>query len=276
MFNGKISVIISTYNREKALEKVLVSLINQTDDNYELIVADDGSNYKTQDVVNKIRKQSNVCLKYAWQEDEGFRLARIRNKAIMQATGEYIILIDGDCIAPKNFIRNHRKLAEKGWAIMGQRILSNKTYSKYLEDSSNYKVPIQLKPKTLFKLFLKRKVNRFLPAVEINCLPLRTLRKLKPKNWKLVKGCNFSFWKNDYEKINGSDENFLGWGSEDKDLAVRLVNSGVFLKDGRNYVWVLHLWHQERSRTREHTNFRMVVERAKSKQILPIKGMFDE
>ena len=60
------------------------------------------------------------------QEDQGFRLARIRNKATAMSSGECIIFIDGDMILHPSFITDHKRHAKIGRYIQGSRVLIDK------------------------------------------------------------------------------------------------------------------------------------------------------
>ncbi len=117
-FSGVISVVVPTYNWPEALAAVLYGLANQTDRSFEVVVADDGSDHRTAEVV------SNACVraKHVWHEDRGFRVAEIRNRATLACKGEYVIFLDGDCIPRPNFVATHRRLAEPGYFVQGSRI----------------------------------------------------------------------------------------------------------------------------------------------------------
>src|SRR6202171_3796787 len=118
-----ISLIVSTYNREDALAAVLRSLTRQTDRDFELLVADDGSGTATARVVTEWAAPLPVPLRHIWHPDRGFRLAEIRNRAIRASAGSYCVFLDGDCIARPDFVAAHRRLAEPGWFVTGNRIL---------------------------------------------------------------------------------------------------------------------------------------------------------
>ena len=118
-----ISVIVTTYNREDALEAVLRSLMRQTDPDFEVVVADDGSRPATADLIAAWRPKLGHPLAHVWHEDRGFRAAEIRNRAILASHGAYCIFLDGDCIARPDFVATHRRLAEPGWFVTGNRIL---------------------------------------------------------------------------------------------------------------------------------------------------------
>ena len=262
----KISVIVSTYNWPQALKFSIISLLNQTDDNYEIVVADDGSGIETKNLIEALKKKTEIKIIHAWQEDRGFRLAKSRNNAVKAATGEYLIFIDGDCIAPKEFIENHRKLAENRFVVAGSRILLSKEYSENIllgRDLLDYRL----------RRYINGDVNRFLPMINI---PLGGLRRVFSKrNWSMLRGCNWSLHKEDYESVNGQDESFEGWVLEDSDMAIRLINSGVYIKSGRYAgIQVFHIWHNQKDRGEISNRLKILKNRIESATLFPIKGMY--
>src|SRR5215831_5842943 len=118
-----ISVIVTTYNREDALEAVLSALSRQSDRGFEVVIADDGSGSTTAALVERWRPRLGVPLGHVWQANCGFRAAEIRNRAILACRGDYCVFLDGDCIAPAPFLATHRKLAQRGWFVTGNRVL---------------------------------------------------------------------------------------------------------------------------------------------------------
>ena len=120
---SKISVIITTYNRPDALAAVVRACFAQDDLDFEIIIADDGSSDNTQQCVAALQADAPMPLRHVWQEDLGFRAARVRNLGTLAAGGDYIIFLDGDCVPQRDFIRRHRKLAQRGYLVSGSRIL---------------------------------------------------------------------------------------------------------------------------------------------------------
>ncbi|MGB9043622.1 MAG: glycosyltransferase, partial [Pseudolabrys sp.] len=118
-----ISVIVTTYNREDALDAVLRSLAQQNDPDFEVIVADDGSGPATAKLIDTWRAKIGHRLEHVWHADRGFRAGEIRNRAILAARGRYCVFLDGDCIVRPDFVANHRQLAEPGWFVTGNRVL---------------------------------------------------------------------------------------------------------------------------------------------------------
>src|SRR5712691_7029474 len=130
-----ISVIVTTYNREDALEAVLRSLGRQTDQDFEVVVADDGSAAATGQLIESSKAKIGHRLEHVWHEDRGFRAAEIRNRAILAARGAYCIFLDGDCIVRPDFVATHRRLAAPGWFVTGNRnLLSSALTAKVLRD----------------------------------------------------------------------------------------------------------------------------------------------
>lgn len=237
-----ISAIVATYNREAALDAVLRGFARQSDRNFELIVADDGSGPGTKRVVDAWTGRIGR-LEHVWHEDRGFRLAEIRNRAILRSTGAYCVFLDGDCIPRPDFIAAHRRLAERGWFVAGNRALLSRALSARVEGE-------KLTPE-LWSNFawmaarLRGDVNRFTPLVT---LPLGSARKLQGARWQSARGGNLAIWRDDLSRVDGFDAAFSGWGREDSDIIVRLMRAGVRRKDGRFATGVLHLWHPENDR----------------------------
>lgn len=105
-----ITVIISTYNAEEWLEKVLIGYSKQTYKNFDVIIADDGSRESTKELIESYKKSFPVNLTHLWHEDQGYRRQEILNVAITEATNEYIIMTDGDCIPRKDFVAISRPI----------------------------------------------------------------------------------------------------------------------------------------------------------------------
>lgn len=251
-----ISVIVATYNRPDALGAVLRSLGKQNDSLFEVVVADDGSRSDTEEVVNSAHASLRVPLTHVWQEDTGFRLAAVRNRATARARGDYLIYLDGDCIVRPNFVRAHRDLSERGWCVTGGRVLLSEAFTQQVLTTHTAIEDWSITNAALAAF--QGKINR---ATSLPRLPLGPLRKLGARRWQRLRGCNFSAFRGDIERVNGFDECFQGWGFEDSDFAARLIVSGVRLKNGRMATNVYHLWHPENDRKAEGQNWQRLQER---------------
>lgn len=231
-----VSLIIATYNWKEALRFVLLSAFKQTVLPKEILIADDGSREDTARLIEEMRPFSPVPLIHVWHEDKGFRLSAIRNKAIVRATGNYIVQVDGDIIMNGYFIADHVEIAEQGCFVCGSRILLTQDITS--------------------ELLGGEKDFRNLSRMALNGMRVRFLRhylahRYARNNVMRLRGCNMAFWKTDLLRVNGYNEAFESWGHEDSELAYRLIFSGVrkkFLKMGGV---TFHLYHKMASREGE-------------------------
>jgi len=231
----RLSLIITTYNWPEALLLVLKSIECQTILPDEVIIADDGSTFDTCNLIKKFKKGSNLNIVHSWHEDYGFRVARSRNKAISKSSGEYLVLIDGDSILHPQFIKDHLYISEPGYFVQGSRVLVSFQATKNALEQKNI----------FFPFFTSGLKNRK------NAIRSKLLSKLFSRNEKRLQGiksCNMAFFKKDFIKINGFNNDFEGWGREDSEFVVRLINSGIKRKNIRFSAVQFHLWHNENSR----------------------------
>lgn len=238
----KIALLISTYNWPQALDKVLQSVMQQSILPYEVLIADDGSTNDTKWLIEKWQNKDQLKIKHFWQEDQGFRKTIIMNKAISSTDAKYIIQIDGDIILDKNFIKDHLSAQEKGFFINGARALISP------ENTINI-----LSSPDLNMTQVSRKIKNKINATRIPFLsPFLRKDHLKSNN---VKGCNFSFYKEDFVAVNGYNNDISGWGHEDIELAARLNNLGIKQRRLKLSAVCYHLYHDYFDRKNEATNF---------------------
>jgi len=264
----RISVIVATYNRPAALDAVLRSLASQSDADFEVLVADDGSTQQTKELIDAWQKRFNGRLSHIWHPDEGFRLAEIRNRAILAASGDYCIFLDGDCIARTNFVAAHRALARHGWFVTGNRLLLSRALSERI-------LKEKLEPESWsfadwWRARRAKEIKRFAPLL---ALPLGPVRQLRRRDWRGAQGCNLGIWRSDLVAVDGFEGGFASWGREDSDILVRLMRAGVRRRDGRMATGVLHLWHPEADRSRLSDNERRLDAILSSNRIRAERGL---
>lgn len=227
MANVPISVVIPTYNREDLLEYTLHSLVEQSlsRDLFEVVIVDDGSASRNENVVNKYSDRLNI--KYFWQPDKGFRLSKARNIGIAIAEGDYIVFIDTGIL------------------------LGTKTLEVHLQTHQNSTYPVVVIGYVYAFEVSNEIVERILPIMDHENVD-RTISKLKgygaydirkrqydelgsnitnwPAPFDIMWGCHFSVERTELLKAGLFDENFSSWGGEDVDLGVRLFqNENMFL-----------------------------------------------
>ena len=236
------SIIVPTYNRPDKLNLCLLSLSKQSVLPDEVLIADDGSGEETLQTIEQFKKSKNCRfeLKHIWQEDNGFRKPCIINKTVRDSTGDYLIFIDGDCLAHKHFIRSHLAYSEPGAILGGKRVDIGKRLSERL-----LKRHIVLNTLTI-ELLLDSLINdskKVEESLQINNSLLRNLLHRDLIHDDGIWGCNFSIHKELFYAINGCDEDFLDGSIEDNDLGIRVLNFGGKVKSVRALAIVFHLWH---------------------------------
>lgn len=269
-----ISVIVTTYNRPDALSAVIRALLDQTDDNFEVVIADDGSRETTRDAIQSFRDARRAPgmkrLVHAWQPDDGFRASAARNLGVFASQGEYLIFLDGDCIPRPEFIARHRLLAERGFMVSGSRVLLSEDLTKCLLNQPQTTAPHLRGIGYWLQQRFMGKSNKIIPLLYFPDTPMRHYRAVK---WNRIKSCNLAIWRNDYIAVDGFDESFVGWGHEDADIVLRLARHGVRRKGGAFSTEVFHLWHQENTRATESENHKRVEERMQSGVIRATTGI---
>ena len=232
------SIIVSTYNSPSFLDLVLHGYAQQTSQNFEVIVADDGSLPATKELVDSWIKKGVFPIKYVWQEDDGFQKNRILNAALRLAVSDYILVADGDCIPLPDYLEQHLQLREPGSFISGGVVHASRavTESITLDDVTSRRCftrdwlhDLGMKPSRTRKFSIKKAYSRFMD----HFTPTGA-------TWD---GGSSSGWKKDIVAVNGFDER-LQHGGEDRELGERLINAGIRPIQCRHRAVALHLWHE--------------------------------
>ena len=234
-----ISVIISTYNSEKWLHKVLLGFSVQTFQDFEIIVADDGSGPATKEVITNTQKYFKRSIKHAWHPDNGFQKTIILNKAILLSEAEYLLFTDGDCIPRKDFVANHFKFKQKGFFLSGGYFKLPQETSLLINDEA-------ILSNDCFRISWL--INKGL-KLSFKCTKLSQWTWFAVfMNWvtptkRTWNGHNSSGFKADILAVNGFN-NLMQYGGEDRELGERLFNYGLVSKQIRYYAICLHLYHE--------------------------------
>lgn len=240
-----ISLIVATYNWPEALDLCLLSIKKQTIMPLEVIIADDGSDHRTKDLIEKLQPGFPAPLVHVWHGDKGFRKAIILNKSIRRASGEYVVQIDGDVILDQHFIEDHINTAEKGFFVRGTRAHIRQSYLSGIFQRSVVD----------FNFLSKGIINRF-NAVRFPLLSF--LAEKKRNNSNRVRGSNLAYWRSDFILINGYNNDLQGWGHEDEELAARFINNKIIKKIIKLKAVQFHLSHAEADRENEQQHGEVV------------------
>lgn len=255
----KISVIVPVYNRLKHLRSLLICLLNQEVQPFELIISDDGSSEKIMDFIEDLIPKAKFKIKYVWQEDLGFRKTRALNNAVKESEGEILVFCDQDLLFPEDYLKVISQNISKNVFLMSrpmstteiekEKIINDldkgikyRDIIKYLPDSY-----VKGEKKTLKKDFFRRILNKI---------------KLNKRGIRLV-GMSYAMYKEIYVAVNGYDEQYRGWGLEDDDFGNRLYVYGIKGKEMRaNYIQ-LHLYHPFDPTKKQSANERYYYKRKK-------------
>lgn len=231
------SVIVTCYNQEPSMRLLLESLDRQTEKNFEVVIADDGSKDGTALLCQAKR---SFPLQFITQEDLGYRKAKILNQAIRTSKAEYLIFIDGDVIVGKNFIEDHLRLRKPNSFVAGRRV----DLSPQLTQALKVQDILDGRYDGLsLKLFEKETENPKRAMRITNPVLRRLLGYHRPLD---ILGSNFSAWKKDIVEVNGFNEALESYWGEDGDLYIRLRNSGKESIGAKSMCIQFHLFHPRR------------------------------
>jgi glycosyltransferase involved in cell wall biosynthesis len=226
----RVSLIITTYNWPAALDLTIRSVARQSMAPAEIVIADDGSGPATRQVVTRWQERLKTPLVHMWQADEGFRLARSRNRAIAAARGDYVIIVDGDMVLHRHFIADHARAARHGSFIQGVRLLTGPDAANRLLEQGRLDLG-----------FFAPDIKRRRHAVRSVLLSRLIFRERTGQ--RAIRGCNQAYWKSDLLRVNGFNEAFIGWGREDNEIAARLYNAGISRRNLKFQALAIHLHH---------------------------------
>lgn len=239
----KVSVIVPTYNRPAALRLCLMSLARQSRIPEEVLVADDGSGPETAAVIRDFVDSADCPfeLRHVWQEDDGFRKPKILNETVRRSTGDFLVFIDGDCMAHREFIRSHIMSSAPDVMASGKRVdLGSSLTEKVLKRDR----PLMTLSLPLIIDSIVSDTRKAEEALRITNSVLRRLLHRDAITDDGIWGCNFSVHRELFYAINGCDEDFRDGSIEDNDLGIRVLNYGGRLKSVRALAIVFHLWHR--------------------------------
>lgn len=234
----KIGVVITTYNQPKWLKKVLFGYESQINNNFTVIIADDGSGQPTRDVIEYFQNRGKLNIQHIWHEDNGFQKCQILNKAIAQTDCDYLIFTDGDCVPEPRFVEIHRELAEPGYFLSGGYIKLTMPVSEAITEE-------HISQHRIFDIEWLKSQGQ--PASHklwklVKSPLLKSLLNLVTPTQATWNGMNSSTWTNAIRACNGFNED-MQYGGLDRELGERLMNYGLKGKQVRYSVNCLHLDH---------------------------------
>ncbi len=241
---SKVAVVIPVYNQVRRLELVMTGYCRQSCRDFELSVADDGSGPEVLAFVRSFSEQVSFKVNYTAHPDMGFRRARILNQAVRESDADYLIFADADCIPHRNFVEAHIEHRAPHTVLCGRRVHLGETLSKKLS-------PQSVRKGSLERVTLGRLADALLGRGghwdEGLTLRNRTLHRWANRRTPSILGSNFSLERELFEKVNGFNEDFVGYGGEDTELEYRLRLAGATLRWVRHRAIQYHLSHPTRA-----------------------------
>lgn len=243
----KASVIIAVYNHFEWLNLILDALRMQTEKDFEVIIADDGSNEETVEKIKQyIAHHPEITIRHSWQEDEGWRKDKSLNKAVKASRADYLIFVDGDCVPHPKFIEDHLRLRRPRTIVGGRRVDMSEDVSKMVENWTSLPEDYFSRVRSavvnnLFKSSFSRSLSQLKRTIR---LPFFFGRPIGTRPQGFL-GCNMGMYKADLEALNGFDEDYVNPGTgEDTDLELRARNAGMSCLAVPRYALMLHRCHQ--------------------------------
>jgi glycosyltransferase involved in cell wall biosynthesis len=230
----ELSVILTTYQRPKHLERSLASLALQRGvaGRFEVIVADDGSQDATHEVVHEFARRADFPVRLTTHPHIGYRVSLCRNDGVRASRGEYLLFSDADCILPPDHLATHLRARRPGVVRAGNCFR--------LSQQANERIDLAAIASEAFQDLVSRDERQRLMRLWFKNQYYQLIRHpSKPK----LNACDFAIWRSDYEAVNGFDEGFVGWGCEDDDLGKRLRRAGVRIETIVRHTRVFHMWH---------------------------------
>lgn len=266
---SKASVIVAFYNQINYLKLVLAGFERQSYIDFELIIADDGSNDEVVNEITKIKSHYSFPIKHIWHEDNGFRKNKILNEAISISDSDYLIFIDGDCIPHHAFIEGHLNSSEVKTTLTGRRVNLSQRITDLLTEE---KVRDGFVERNIFRLISDGLFGGSVDVEKGLYLKNKYLLKLFNKKSRGLLGCNFSLFKDDLVNINGFDERYESPSiGEDSDVQFRLELSGVKIKSINHAAVQYHLFHTLQQRNPQ--NLRLFEETKRDRVYFALLGL---
>lgn len=244
------------------------ALAEQSDSRFDVVVADDGSGPATRDVVEGWRSAFGDRLAHAWQPDRGFRAARARNLGALEAGGDFLVFLDGDCVPRRHFVRATLASARPGWFIVGRRFELTPAFT---ERVLREKVPIHRWSLLRWRPYADgdfANLDYLLPR-DRRKVGRRSVSEFFPHNDAY---CCLGMSAADFAAVNGYDMRYEGWGEEDVDLALRLRALGLRAGHAGPRATAFHLWHRSRA-DMTHPNHALLHETEDAGRVEAVAGL---
>ena len=256
----RTSLIISTYNRPQALFQVIESVKRQKMLPFEVIIADDGSAEETKELIASMQLSFPVPLIHSWHEDLGFRQAANKNNAASKAKGNYLIFVDGDLVMHPYFIQDNIRIAAPRQFVVNSRVMLDEAITNEIYRNNRFEL-------SFFQLMKQKNFK--------NGFRLPWLSRIIPsqQHYKPCRGGLMAIWREDFLAVNGLNEDFVGWGHEDTDLFIRIMNYKLTRRNNKFRGITYHLYHPTENMSAAEKNKDMAASLLESSEYYTQNGI---
>ncbi len=240
-FPQMLSVVVCTYNRAQYLSLCLKALLAQDYEGaWEIIVADDGSTDHTPAVIERARTRSGrVPLTHCWHEHECYRRAYTLNEGVRHSRGELLVFLDSDCIPAQGLLAAYALRASTTTFCLGGVLRLRKKFTQEILRTCDHLDPADFWDQAKQARHSEPRARRRFWKRHIQTVAYCALGVGRPRIW----GGNWACGRAAFERVNGFDESFVGYGQEDSDIRDRLVLAGCRAVAAHRAARAFHLWH---------------------------------
>ncbi|MCF2612355.1 glycosyltransferase [Fusobacterium perfoetens] len=255
----KISLIIPIYKKKEFIEAVLESINYQTYRNFEVIVTEDDNTLGN--FIDTLKSKLNYKLIHVQQADLGYRRNTALNNGVKNSSGNLIVVIDQDCMVHPKFLEEYAKSLKKGDMFTGRRFNFGEKYTEFVLKNRIRKFNL------LKLLFTDSPIKKFPDAIYFPWVDLK-------RNTRCL-GSNFGIKREVLLKLNGFNEDYIGYGLEDVDIEKRVLMAGGKLFSMKNKAIQYHLYHPEPqgSLDRWNLNKKILDKTIETKQFICKNGL---
>lgn len=194
-------------------------------------------------MVTRIAASAPFALNYVRHENQGFRKAATVNLGVRTAETDYLLVTDCDSLPHADLVEQHLAVAARGRFVLGECIRLTQERTKILDLAAVRRGD--------YETARSESAQRSLNALQRRAQFYTWIRRRrKPR----VRGNNFSLFLDDFRRVNGYDERFVGWGNEDGDLRERLKRAGIRPYPIVNRAVNYHMWHAPHDTKPSKTN----------------------
>jgi glycosyltransferase involved in cell wall biosynthesis len=233
MHPPELAIVVTSFQMPWHVRRVLESVAAQrTERRLEVVVADDGSRDETARMVDEFAAQVDFPVRFVTHPHTEFHAARCRNDGARNTTAPHLLFTDGDCLLPPDHVEQHMRFGQPGEVTC--------SYCIRLEETVSQQATLAAIREGQFAQWGSAEERSKLRHMHVKSIWYGLIgHPTKPA----FRSGNFAMARTEFERVNGFDENFLGWGCEDDDFGRRLKNCGVRAVSILNRTCVYHLWH---------------------------------